>query len=906
MKPTLCLSALYAFLATAALAQDAALLLSSPRSTVIVGEAVTLRASLQGSITTTPVIVFSSSDPTIATVAANGSVSTLLPGQVTIQAQEQSTGAKTQLDIKIIPSRIIISPAVADIRVGDSLRLTASALDMAGNPISGVTFRFFSAEPEVADISADGVVQPVAAGVVTMTAEIASAPATFGFYASIELRVGPKREYALRRVLAADPAGVSTISALTNLTASGELVGGLATLSNGGQAAVVRESNGQLRTVVYAGQFLPNIGRLAVRIPAVSVNAKGDLLADIQYPDPWCTHGLVLFPRNGAEIELAVACNPYVSRHALTDDGSAFFFLDDSRGRHLRKRLQDGTTTTLLETAGQDPGPNGIRALYDYWPLRDRSAVLLRAQQNNGNVVTLWVTDKSSKIIFTNGDFVGSKTVNGYDEMHGASDGAFYSRCNGNGFEMICKVTAAGFQPLLTTNDVIGAGGVRLGWIHTVFDSSGGKVLFAGDWQVNGAYGSNLGMFDGTTVTLLNPLPAWNGVALAQMTASGTIFAKVTESDQVLSNLKAGSDPSPVIAKGTAFATAVSAIPDIVYQTRGATGSTVLAMGAGEQVISVDSNGVREVLSPLTPLPDGGRVISFGGLAANRNGQAAISVYATQSARVYKLADGKLTPLLTQNNPVASSDSNKYSWTWTGRGNYLSINAGGDVASYGSFGAFERLVFIPNGASQMKTVFTFRTPLPNGFALANLVNVAVDDTGKVLFISDILNGPRALFYWDGQQIKEVMRIGATVDGRVVDGINNVVGGAKGFTVYTTTPGVWRVHSFDGQKLSLMASGDQPVNGFSKTWGSLSNMINVAGNGDVHVFGSSSDGSGIFVLRPDGSSTSILRAGDVLPEGGFVIQPVGMFSGPNGEVSIAADILEGGKEKIAIYTATPLR
>ena len=70
--------------------------------------------------------------------------------------------------------------------------------------------------------------------------------------------------------------------------------------------------------------------------------------------------------------------------------------------------------------------------------------------------------------------------------------------------------------------------------------------------------------------------------------------------------------------------------------------------------------------------------------------------------------------------------------------------------------------------------------------------------------------------------------------------------------------------------------------------------------------SSADGAGIFVVRPDGSSASVLRAGDVLPEGGFVIQPIGIFAGPNGEVFIAAHILENGKEKIATYLATPLK
>ena len=58
--------------------------------------------------------------------------------------------------------------------------------------------------------------------------------------------------------------------------------------TNGGQAAVIRESNGQVRVVAYVGQYLPNIGRLITRIQNISANARGDLLAAVQTPDSGC------------------------------------------------------------------------------------------------------------------------------------------------------------------------------------------------------------------------------------------------------------------------------------------------------------------------------------------------------------------------------------------------------------------------------------------------------------------------------------------------------------------------------------------------------------------------------------------------------------------------------------------
>src|SRR5262249_10939270 len=161
------------------------------------------------------------------------------------------------IDLKIIPSRIEISPGTAFVRIGESMRFSARAFDNSGNAIGGVNFRFASSAPAVATIASDGSIRPVAEGFVTIVAQIDSLPSSFGFYSTVTVRIGPRREYALRRMLVTDPGPASpTISGLTNLSASGDVIGGLATLSNGGQAAVVRESGGQLRVVAYAGQML--------------------------------------------------------------------------------------------------------------------------------------------------------------------------------------------------------------------------------------------------------------------------------------------------------------------------------------------------------------------------------------------------------------------------------------------------------------------------------------------------------------------------------------------------------------------------------------------------------------------------------------------------------------------------
>jgi hypothetical protein len=44
----------------------------------------------------------------------------------------------------------------------------------------------------------------------------------------------------------------------------------------------------------------------------------------------------------------------------------------------------------------------------------------------------------------------------------------------------------------------------------------------------------------------------------------------------------------------------------------------------------------------------------------------------------------------------------------------------------------------------------------------------------------------------------------------------------------------KVVPLNGSAISTIASGDQPVSGFGRTWGSLSSILTVAGNGDIHV------------------------------------------------------------------------
>src|SRR5262249_9663578 len=136
-------------LAPALYAQDSDLRLSSSQPTVDVGDAIQVRASLEASILVTPAIEFTTSNSAIATIDGDGVVRGVFPGIVAIKAHERTIGADAQIDLKIIPSRIEISPGTAFVRLGESMRFSARAFDNSGNSISGVNFRFASSAPSV-------------------------------------------------------------------------------------------------------------------------------------------------------------------------------------------------------------------------------------------------------------------------------------------------------------------------------------------------------------------------------------------------------------------------------------------------------------------------------------------------------------------------------------------------------------------------------------------------------------------------------------------------------------------------------------------------------------------------------------------------------------------------------------
>ncbi len=134
-----------------------------------VGKTTTLTATVTGNANTA--VTWESSDSTIATVDANGVVSGVKAGNVTITAKSQADTTKTatcSVTVKAatVASSIVLDKTTAEVEVGKDITLKATT-----TPADGVTVKWTSSDEAIAKV-VNGKVTGVKAGSATITAAL--------------------------------------------------------------------------------------------------------------------------------------------------------------------------------------------------------------------------------------------------------------------------------------------------------------------------------------------------------------------------------------------------------------------------------------------------------------------------------------------------------------------------------------------------------------------------------------------------------------------------------------------------------------------------------------------------------------------------------------------------------------
>ncbi len=140
-----------------------------------VGKTVQLTATLKdsaGNTLTGRTVTWASGSTLIATVNSSGLVTGVAVGSATITATSGTVSGSTTVTVTPPASvaSVTVTPATPSIGVGNTVQLTATLKDSAGNTLTGRTVTWASGSTSIATVNSSGLATGVAAGSSTITA----------------------------------------------------------------------------------------------------------------------------------------------------------------------------------------------------------------------------------------------------------------------------------------------------------------------------------------------------------------------------------------------------------------------------------------------------------------------------------------------------------------------------------------------------------------------------------------------------------------------------------------------------------------------------------------------------------------------------------------------------------------
>ncbi|MYE70082.1 MAG: hypothetical protein F4237_08550, partial [Gemmatimonadetes bacterium] len=140
------------------------------------GETAQLTATVHdqnGQAMASATVAWVSADTDVATVDGNGLVSAAGQGATNIVVTAGSTAsASVGVTVEQVPHTVVLSAPLDSLAVGDSIQMTAEALDGLGNPIADVAFEWSSSDTTIATVTREGWVDARSAGSVEITVRV--------------------------------------------------------------------------------------------------------------------------------------------------------------------------------------------------------------------------------------------------------------------------------------------------------------------------------------------------------------------------------------------------------------------------------------------------------------------------------------------------------------------------------------------------------------------------------------------------------------------------------------------------------------------------------------------------------------------------------------------------------------
>ncbi|HWJ21686.1 MAG TPA: Ig-like domain-containing protein [Gemmatimonadaceae bacterium] len=155
---------------------------SPPSASLVVGTTTTLTATVKdasGNTLSGRAVSWTTSNAAVATVSASGVVSAVAPGTAIITATSEGKSDQSTITVTPVPvASITVTPTSATLVTGQTVQLTATVKDAAGNVLSDRTVTWSTSDPFIALVSGSGLVTGVNAGTATITATVEGKQAT--------------------------------------------------------------------------------------------------------------------------------------------------------------------------------------------------------------------------------------------------------------------------------------------------------------------------------------------------------------------------------------------------------------------------------------------------------------------------------------------------------------------------------------------------------------------------------------------------------------------------------------------------------------------------------------------------------------------------------------------------------
>ncbi|GAB1341992.1 Ig-like domain-containing protein [Gemmatimonas sp.] len=160
-------------------------------ASITVGNSLPLTVQItdaQGNVLTGRPLTFVSESPLVATVSASGVVTAVAAGTARIVVSSEGKTGTATIQVTPVPvASLAIAPTSVMLTTGDVTTLVATARSAAGGVLTGRTIDWRSGAPNVATVSASGIVTAVAPGAAVILATVEGVSAT----STITVRVPP-------------------------------------------------------------------------------------------------------------------------------------------------------------------------------------------------------------------------------------------------------------------------------------------------------------------------------------------------------------------------------------------------------------------------------------------------------------------------------------------------------------------------------------------------------------------------------------------------------------------------------------------------------------------------------------------------------------------------------------------